>query len=116
MPLRTPSPAARRDRDWLPCQRRFIKDGAGREDDAIGGNDFSCPHKKRISCPHRFGRNIGNAISIPAVGNARRFSDERFQVPLGAGDREIFEDIAAGIHHSNNDCGKRRAQGQGGDH
>ena len=48
--------------------------------------------------------NIGDEVSIPAVGNARRFVHQRLKIPFGAGHGKILKDRTARIHHSHDDC------------
>ena len=104
--------SAARDRYRLPCQGRFIEYGVWREDDAIGGDDFARPHEEDVPDPHRLNGNIFNGTSVAPMCDPRGPIDERFQVALGTGDSEIFQDITARIHHRDNDRCERRAEGQ----
>ena len=97
-----------RNRDRLPCQCRFVENGVRGHDNAIGRNDLACPHEQDIPRLHCICGNIGNAIPIAAVGNARRLVHERLQIPLGAGHGKILKDRAARVHRSHDDCGERR--------
>ena len=47
---------------------------------------------------------------VPAMSDFWRAIDQRSQIPLGASDREILQNIAAGIHHRDDDPGEVLAE------
>ena len=55
-------------------------------------------------------RHLLDAALGAAMRVARRAIDQRVQITLGAGDREILEHIAAGIHERDDDAGQRLAE------
>ena len=53
---------------------------------------------------------------VEPVRDARRPVHEGFEVALGASDSEILKNIATRIHHRDDDCSERCAEGQCGGH
>ena len=57
-------------------------------------------------------RHVLDALADAAMRHARRAIDQRAQIVLGAGDRDVLEHIAAGIHQRDHRAGKRLAERQ----
>ena len=89
------------DRNRLARQRRLVDGGAGTRYDAVDGNDLARAHQDHVSDRDLIDRNILDRVIGPPVGHARGAIDEGLQVSLSAGDREVLEHIAAGIHDRN---------------
>ena len=53
---------------------------------------------------------------MPPVRRPWRAIDQRLQIPLGAGDREILEHVAARIHDGDHDRGQVLAERERGRH
>jgi hypothetical protein len=102
--------AARLDhRDRLAGQRGLV-DGCRIRDDAVDRNDLTRPHQKPIADGDGRDRHLLDAVADAAMGLARRAIDQRAQIVLGAGNRDILKHIAAGIHQRDHGASERLAQ------
>ena len=109
--------AARLDhRDRFAGQRQFVDRGRARCDDAVDRNDFAGPHQEPIADGDVADRHLLDAVVDAAMRLARRAIDQRAQIMLGAGNRDILEHIAAGIHQRDDGAGQRLAERQRGAH
>ena len=61
-------------------------------------------------------RDILDVIVEPPMGDPRSAVDQRSQIALRAGDRNLFEHIAAGIHDGDDDARQRLAERERGAH
>ena len=89
----------------LPGQSRLVERGGRAEDDAVDGNDLASAHEYRVADRHGVDRNVFDHVMVAPVRDSWRAIDERFEVALGAGDGEVFEQIAASVHHGNYGAG-----------
>ena len=83
-----------------------------RADDAVDRNDFARPHQKPVADGDGRYRHVLDAVVDAAMGLARRAIDQRAQIMLGAGNGDILEHIAAGIHQRDDGAGERLAERQ----
>ena len=105
--------AARLDhRDRLAGQRQFVDRGRGRADDAVDRNDFAGAHQEPVADRDLGYRHLLDAVTDAAMGLARRAVDQRAQIMLGAGHRDILQHVAAGIHQRHHGAGQRLAERQ----
>ena len=74
-------------------------------DDAVDRNDFSRPHQKAVADRDFADRHVLDAIVDAAMRHARRAIDQRAQIMLGAGNGEVLEHVAAGIHQRHDGAG-----------
>ena len=83
--------AARLDhRDRLAGQRRFVDRGRGRADDAVDRNDFAGAYQQPVADRDLGYRHFLDTVTGAAMGFARRAVDQRAQIMLGAGHRDIL--------------------------
>ena len=104
------------DRDRLAGQRRLIDHGARTQNDPVDGDHLAGAHENDVAYSHLFNWNVGNRRILTTMGNSWSAIDQRLQVPLGPGDGEVLQDIAARIHHGDNDPGEVLAKSQSGRH
>ena len=105
--------AARLDhRDRLARQGRLVDGGRGRTDHAVDRNDFAGPHQKPVADGDGGYRHLLDMVVDATMRLARRAIDQRAQIVLGAGNRDILEHVAAGIHQRDDRAGKRLAERQ----
>ena len=113
-PRRLSLPAC--DRDRLAGQRRFVDHGAWTQNDPVDRDHLAGAHQNDVAYSHLFNWNVSNRRILTTMGNSRSAIDQGLQVPLGPGDGEVLQHIAAGIHHGHNDPGKILAKRESGGH
>ena len=68
--------------------------------------------RSRSPIATRRDRHLLDLVVDATMGLARRAVDQRAQIVLGAGDRDILEHVAAGIHQRDHGAGERLAERQ----
>ena len=83
----------------------------------IPSTGMTSPARTRMTSPTAT-CSIGMSAIVESttMGNSRSAIDQGLQVPLGPGDGEVLQHIAAGIHHGHNDPGKIFAKRESGGH
>ena len=98
------------DRDRLARQRRFVDRCGVRVDDAVDRNDFAGVHQQPVADGDGGYRHFLDTAFGEAMRLARRAVDQRAQIALGAGNRDVLEHVAAGIHQRHDGAGQRLAE------
>ncbi len=69
-------------------------------------------HQQAVADHNGVDRHLLDAAIDLAARLARRAIDQRAQIVLGTGDRDILQHVAAGIHQRNHGAGQRLAERQ----
>ena len=80
------------------------------------GKHFAGAHQNDIADRDLVDRHVFEALCAASVRDARRAIDQRPEVAFGAGNREVLENVAAGIHDRDYDGGKVSTEQQRGGH
>ena len=84
--------------------------GSVRVDDAVDRHDFTRVHQQPVADGDGGYRHVLDAAFGKTMRLPRRAIDQRAQVTLGAGNRDLLEHIAAGIHQRHDGAGQRLAE------
>ncbi len=104
------------DRYRFACQCRLVDRCRTRCDDAVDRNNFSGPHQKLVANGDVRYRHLLDAVTDAAMRLTRRAIDQRAQIMLGAGNSDILEYVAAGIHQRDDGAGQGLTERKGAAH
>ena len=84
--------------------------------DAIDRNDFARPNEQSVADGNLADRHVRNDVPGTTMRHPRGALDQRAQIVLGAGDGNLLEHIAAGIHQCHDGTGEGLAEHERGCH
>ena len=95
------------DRNRFAGERRFVDRRSVRVDDTVDRHDLARVHQQPVADGDSGYRHLLDPALGQAMRLARRAVDQCAQITLGAGNRDILEHIAAGIHQRHDGAGQR---------
>ncbi len=93
-------------RQGLTGQHRLVDRGRAADDDAVDRDHFAGAHQHGVANCNGVDRHVVDSVVAAAMRDARCAINQRGEVALGAGDRKILQNVAAGIHHRDHDAGE----------